>query len=106
MVKLTNKNIKKEFCSKMSQFHDLPNEIILKVLSYLEVKELLCCSQTSKRIRAVCRDETLYQKIDLNGKKVQTRFLEKIINKGCKDLNLIGALLKGSDFNLSKKSQL
>ena len=90
----------------MSQFHDLPNEIILKVLSYLKVKELLCFGQTSKQIRAVSIDETLYQKIDLNGKKVHTRFLERIINKGCKDLNLIGALLKGSDFNLSKKSRL
>ena len=104
--KLTSKDIEKKFYSKMSQFHDLPNEIILKVLSYLKVRELLCCGQTSKRIRAVSHDETLYQKIDLNGKKVQARFLERIINKGCKDLNLIGALLKGSDFNLSKKSQL
>ena len=42
----------------------------------------------------------------LQWKKVQVRFLERIINKGCNDLNLIGALLKGSDFNLSKKSQL
>ena len=90
----------------MSQFQDLPNEIILKVLSYLKVKELVCCGQTSKRIRAVSNYETLYQKIDLSGKKVQARFLERIINKGCKDLNLIGALLKGSDFNLSKKSEL
>ena len=65
----------------MSQFHDLPNEIILKVLSYLKVKELLRCGQTSKRIRAVSHDETLYQKIDLNGKRVQARFLERIINK-------------------------
>ena len=47
----------------MSQFHDLPNEIILKVLTYLKVKELLCCGQTSKRIRAVSHDQTLYQEI-------------------------------------------
>ena len=90
----------------MSQFHDLPNEIILKVLSYLKVKELLCFGQTSKQIRAASIDETLYQKIDLNGKKVHTRFLERIINKGCKDLSLSGAQLVGSDFNLKRTSQL
>ena len=90
----------------MSQFQDLPNENILKVLSYLKVKDLLRCGQVSKRIRAVSLDKSLYQKMNLKEKKVRIRFLERIINKGCNDLNLIGALLKGSDFNLSKKSQL
>ena len=90
----------------MSQFHDLPNEIILKILSYLKVKDLLYCGQVSKRIRAVSHDKSLYQKINLNGKKVQTRFLERIINKGCKDLNLSRAQLEGSEFNLNEMSEL
>ena len=60
----------------MSQFQDLPNEIIVKVLNCLNVKDLLYCGQVSKRIRAVSHDKSLYQKIDLTGKKVQTRFLE------------------------------
>ena len=47
----------------MSQFQNLPDEITLKVLSYLDVKDLLCCGQTSKRIRAVSHDQTLYQEI-------------------------------------------
>ena len=54
----------------MSQFQDLPNENILKVLSYLKVKDLLRCGQVSKRIRAVSDDKSLHQNIDLAGKKV------------------------------------
>ena len=90
----------------MSQFQDLPNEIVVKVLSHLKVKDLLYCGQVSKRIRAVSHDKSLYQKIDLSGKKVRTIFLETIINKGCKDLTLSGAQLEGSDLNLNEKSQL
>ena len=91
----------------MSQFQDLPNEIMVKVLSHLKVKDLLNCGQLSKRIRAVSHDKSLYQKINLDGKKVQTRFLEKIIiNKGCKDLSLSEAQLEGSDFNLKKTSKI
>ena len=90
----------------MSQFQDLPNEIIVKVLNCLNVKDLLYCGQVSKRIRAVSHDKSLYQKIDLTGKKVQTRFLETIINKGCKELSLSGAQLEGSEFNLIEKSEL
>ena len=51
-------------------------------------------------------DKSLYQKIDLTGKKVQTIFLETIINKGCKELSLSGAQLEGSEFNLIEKSEL
>ena len=96
----------KKFDPKMSQFQNLPDEIILKVLTHLKVKDLLSCGQASKRIRAVSHDKSLYQKIDLAGKKVQTIFLETIINKGCKELSLSGAQLEGSEFNLNEKSQL
>ena len=90
----------------MSQFQDFPDEIVVKVLSYLKVRDLLYCGQVSKRIRAVSHDKSLYQKIDLAGKKVQTIFLETIVNKGCKDLTLSGAQLEGSEFNLIEKSEL
>ena len=39
----------------MSQFQNLPDEIILKVLGHLKVKDLLICGQLSKRIRAISR---------------------------------------------------
>ena len=37
----------------------LPNEIIFKILSYLEIQDLYRCSQTSKRIRGICLSDQL-----------------------------------------------
>ena len=47
-------------CQKLSilQFEDLPDEIILGVLSFLDIKDLLRCAQTSKRIRNISNDES------------------------------------------------
>ena len=102
-----NTEIDKKHKFNMSQFQNLPDEIILKVLGHLKVKDLLSCGQLSKRIRAISHDKSLYQKINLDGKKVRTTFLEKIIiYKGCKDLSLSRAQLVGSDFNLKRTSQL
>ena len=47
------------------QLDDLPAEIILKVLSYLESKVIFLCGQVSKRIRAISHDESLWEKINL-----------------------------------------
>ena len=52
---------------KMSEtsFEDLPDEIILKVFKNLEISDLICCGQLSKRIRTISHDESLWQKINL-----------------------------------------
>ena len=50
------------------QFIYFPDEILLKVLSYLPVKDLIPCGQVSKRIRAISHDEILWQRINLHNK--------------------------------------
>ena len=35
----------------MSKFQGLPDELVLKILSYSETKDLISCGQASKRIR-------------------------------------------------------
>ena len=47
------------------QLEDLPDEIILKVLRYLESRVVFICGQVSKRIRAISHDESLWEKINL-----------------------------------------
>ena len=37
---------------------DLPDEVILKMFSYLSLKDLMNCGQISERIRAISHDET------------------------------------------------
>ena len=55
---------------------DLPNELILKVLSFLETIDLICCGQLSKRIRAISHDESLWEKLNLyiNGCTFRAKF--------------------------------
>ena len=43
----------------MSSFLDLPDEIILKVLSYTEIADLWRCGRVSKRIRNISNDNSL-----------------------------------------------
>ena len=84
--------------SKMStlQFEDLPNELILDVLGYLNIKELIYCGQLSKRIREISNDETLWQAMNLylepwkdcSRNKVPAEFLHMVISNGCKYLSL------------------
>lgn len=38
---------------------ELPNEVILKVFTYLEVDTLIFCGQMNRRIRAISHDESL-----------------------------------------------
>ena len=71
---------------KISTFNmeNLPDEVILKVLFYLPIKDLIQCSQVSKRFKTISDDESLWQKINLYNKKVPAKFVEHVINKGCK----------------------
>ena len=75
---------------------DLPDEILLKIYAYLSMKNLVRCSGVSKRIRRVCHDESLWQKINLYGKIVPSEFLELVLANGCKYLNLQDAQIDGT----------
>ena len=89
----------------MSSFLDLPDELILKVLSHTEIAALLSCGQVSKRIRTISNDNSLFQMVNLSNKNVKTDLLATLLNKGCKSLNLSGSSIWGS-LNLIQKSQL
>ena len=73
------------------QFEDLPNEVILKVLKNLEIKDLIRCGLVSKRIRTISRNESLWEKMNLyykEGLKVPIEFLQLVLDYGCKYLSL------------------
>ena len=46
----------------MVSIQDLPDEIILKVINYLQIYDLLRCGRVSKRIRKISHDESLRKK--------------------------------------------
>ena len=74
---------------------ELPDEIVLKILSYLNITHLICCSQLSKRFAAICLDESLWQKINLYKSCVPSSVMSRILNNGCKYLSLDQALIDG-----------
>ena len=76
--------------------NELPEEVLMKIYAYLSIKNLVRCSGVSKRIRRVCLDESLWQKINLYGKIVPSEFIEQILANGCKYLNLQDAQINGA----------
>ena len=69
--------------------NDVPDEVILRVFSNLEIKDFIRCGQVSKRIRAISQDQSLWLRINLyENKSVATGFLEYVLNNGCKYLGL------------------
>ena len=72
------------------QLDDLPDEVILNMLGFLNIKELLLCGQVSKRLRAIANDESLWLKLNLHKRKVPYEFIEKAAGNGCQYLSLTG----------------
>ena len=87
------------------KWQDLPDELIVKILSYSEVKDLVSCGQVSKRTRNITHENSLWTTANLEKKIVKTELLEMILRKGCKILNLSNSTIVGH-FNSSIKSQL
>ena len=87
------------------EWQDLPDELILKILSYSEVEDLISCGQVSKRTRNISRDTSLWVIANLEEKIVKTELLELILTKGCKILNISDSTIVGS-LSSNIKSQL
>ena len=89
----------------MLNFQDLPDELVLKVLSYSKTEDLISCGQVSKRVRRISHDNTLWVTANLEKKIVKTELLEMILQKGCRILNLCHSTIHGS-LSLKTKSEL
>ena len=86
-------------------FQDLPDELVLIILSYSGLKDLISCGQVSKRIRRISRDGKLWVVANLEKKIVKTELLEVILKKGCRILNLRHSTILGT-LSSNLKSQL
>jgi F-box and leucine-rich repeat protein 1 (S-phase kinase-associated protein 2) len=88
------------------QLETLPNEVIIHVFRFLEIVDLLKCEQVSKRFKDLSNNEYLWpKKFNLCFKKVPSRFLQKLLENGCKYLSLSCTILEGT-LNLPKVSRL
>ena len=84
------------YIQKMASFQDSPDEVILKVLTYLDINELVRFGEVSKRMRAISNDITLWKKMNLSRNRqswgyeidVPTKFVKMVIENGCQYLSL------------------
>ena len=84
---------------------DFPDEIILKVFTSLDLKDLKNCGKVSKRFRTISYDKLLWQRIDLSGQNVSNAFIQFALDRGCKCLDLDNSKLE-VNLKLTEKSQL
>ena len=88
-----------------SHFESLPNEILLKIVDYLNIRDLLRCGQTCRKIRTVVHDESIWKKVNLSrGSLVPAGLLQLVLEHGCEYLNigdqLVGQLTLNQDSKL------
>ena len=62
-----------------SPLENLPDELILNILGYVKIQDLINCGQTSKRIRFITHDETLWQRVD-GGFQLDFVSITRVIN--------------------------
>ena len=65
------------------ELDDLPDEIILKIFTFLDIKEILKCGQISQRIRAISNDESLWLQLNFFEGHVPYGLLEKDLEDIC-----------------------
>ena len=80
----------------------LPDEVQLNIFKFLDLDDVIRCAHVSKRTRRICHDESIWKKVNLNGKCVPSEFIEQILENGCQYINLDGTKIFG-DLNLSRK---
>ena len=62
------------------KLEDMPDEILLKIVTNLEIKDLIRCGQLCKRIRAISSDESMKrQRLSLDGMKLNYKIINKVI---------------------------
>ena len=101
MGNISNKRKSGKLKISSINLQDLPTEVLLKIFSYFDTRELIQFAQVSKRIRSICYDESNWRKINLYKKNIHVTLLEQILENGCKYLSLCEAKLEGN-LKLSK----
>ena len=66
----------------------VPNEIIVKIFSYLSHRELIGCAKVSKRFEELTKNEELWKRINWTEKSVNFEGMEYALACGTKYLKL------------------
>ena len=69
----------------------LPNEMLTKIFDYLDFKEISRCAQVSQQFNSISElTWKSWDKITIQDKEVPNEFLEFLLEKGIKELQILG----------------
>ena len=88
-----------------AKIEDLPNEILLMIFSYLNLRTLGKCAQLSYRFKSIAYYPTFWETVVVRNRKIPAGFVKLAITLGCKHLHLEGctiAVIKDSDYVIHK----
>ena len=85
-----------------SKIESLPDELLLNIFSYFDIKELFKCGHVSKKFRQISYDKSFWIQVNLCNQKVPCEFIGQILRHGTEYLNLYGAILLGNAGELPK----
>merc|ERR1712223_2194460 len=86
----------------------IPNEIWLKIFSYLEVQDLCRSARGSKQFCEIAYERGLWQKLPINltEKQVPVEFVQHIIKRGIAYINLDCAEIVGASLHFAQQNSL
>ena len=86
----------------------IPNEILLKIFSYLEVQDLGKCASVSKRFNKIAYEKRLWQKraINFTYEEVPIEFVQHIVKHGIAYINLDFAQILGDSLYFAQQTSL
>ena len=67
---------------KVSGFQLLPNDLILKIFTYVSIRDLGNCAQLSKNLRLIANDKELWIKFLFIRGQIPDGFVEYVLSKG------------------------
>ena len=90
---------------------DLPVEIILKILNFVNIRDIFQCMAVNKKIIEIANDQSLWNKMHVDGDYYENglpaELLSQIIEKGCQYLSLYKCkIVKKGTINFVKQFQL
>jgi len=88
-----------------ASFENLPDEIILKIFSFLKINDLYQCMSINKKMRNIASDKSLWKQIHLTG-EIPVKLLENVLVKGCQYLSLYDCKIFGNNVWFQKNFQL
>ena len=110
MTEMENPKKKLKMDHETKTIEDMPEEIILKILSLVNIRDLFQCLGVNNKIRAFANDESLWVKMHIDGynfnNELPAELLPQILAKGCQYLSLFNCRILTGTVQFPKNFQL